>query len=75
MAATGGMPLTPISSLEGKLVAANLLNGKHTTADYTGIQLLGMPASGLLPVPLRDRANNMDCYSERKEAVKLPEKL
>lgn len=37
VAATAGMPLTPVSSLEGKVVAANLLNGHHTTADYTGI--------------------------------------
>ncbi|MEK0081890.1 dihydrolipoyl dehydrogenase family protein [Benzoatithermus flavus] len=36
-AATAGPPLTPVSSLEGKVVAANLLQGNHATPDYTGV--------------------------------------
>lgn len=36
-AATGGPPLTPVSNLEGKIAAANLLDGNHASADYTGI--------------------------------------
>lgn len=36
-AATAGPPLTPVSALEGKVVAANLLEGNHATPDYTGV--------------------------------------
>ncbi len=30
-------PLTPVAALEGKAVAANLLEGNHATVDYAGI--------------------------------------
>lgn len=36
-AATAGAPLTPVAGLEGKVVASNLLEGNHATADYTGV--------------------------------------
>jgi glutathione reductase (NADPH) len=36
-AATDGPPLTPVAGYEGRIVAANLLEGPHTTADYTAI--------------------------------------
>jgi len=36
-AATAGPPLTPVSALEGKVVAANLIEGDCATADYTGV--------------------------------------
>ncbi len=36
-AASGGPPLTPVAGYEGEIVAANLLNGKETAADYKGI--------------------------------------
>lgn len=36
-AATGAMPLTPVATLEGRVVAANLLDGNHQTPDYTAI--------------------------------------
>lgn len=37
VAATDGPPLTPVASLEGAAVAANLLEGNHATVDYRGI--------------------------------------
>ncbi len=37
VAATDGPPLTPVASLEGHVVANNLLKGNEKTADYTGI--------------------------------------
>ncbi len=37
VAATDGPPLTPVASLEGHIVAGNLLKGNHKTADYAGI--------------------------------------
>ncbi len=36
-AATGGPPLTPVAGYEGRIVAANLLDGPHVTADYHAI--------------------------------------
>ncbi len=36
-AATNGPPLTPVAGYEGRIVAANLLEGPHTTADYRAI--------------------------------------
>lgn len=36
-AASGGLPLTPVAGLEGRTVAANLLRGNHTTANYLGV--------------------------------------
>lgn len=32
-----GPPLTPVASLEGKVVADNLLNGNHRAPDYAGV--------------------------------------
>lgn len=36
-AATGAMALTPVAALEGRVVAANLLEGNHETPDYRAI--------------------------------------
>jgi glutathione reductase (NADPH) len=36
-AASPGWPLTPVASLEGEVVAANLLEGNHVTPNYTGV--------------------------------------
>jgi glutathione reductase (NADPH) len=35
-AASGGMPLTPVASYDGQIVADNLLEGNKVTADYNG---------------------------------------
>jgi glutathione reductase (NADPH) len=36
-AASGGLPLAPVASYEGLIVAANLLKGNHERANYLGI--------------------------------------
>ncbi len=36
-AATAGPPLTPVASMEGHVVASNLLKGDNKTVDYTGV--------------------------------------
>lgn len=36
-AGSPGWPLTPVASLEGEVVAANLLQGNHEEPDYTGV--------------------------------------
>ncbi|MGH8503879.1 MAG: dihydrolipoyl dehydrogenase family protein [Gammaproteobacteria bacterium] len=37
VAATAGLPLTPVANLEGQAVAVNLLKGNHAKPDYVGI--------------------------------------
>jgi glutathione reductase (NADPH) len=37
VAASGGPPLSPVSSYEGRIVASNLLQGNHQTANYLGV--------------------------------------
>jgi glutathione reductase (NADPH) len=36
-AASGGLTLTPVAGMQGRIVAANLLNGNTHTPNYTGI--------------------------------------
>src|ERR1700686_5505486 len=36
-AASGGLPLAPVASYEGHIVAANLLKGNHQRPNYIGI--------------------------------------
>jgi len=36
-AATAGLPLTPVAGYEGRIVAANLLEGTQHKADYSGV--------------------------------------
>lgn len=35
--ASGGLPLTPVAGMQGRIVAANLLNGNTRTPNYAGI--------------------------------------
>jgi glutathione reductase (NADPH) len=36
-AASGGFPLTPVAGYQGRVVAANLLEGNHQKAEYVGV--------------------------------------
>src|SRR5712691_2654083 len=36
-AASGGLPLTPVASAEGHVVASNMLKGNHRKPDYLGV--------------------------------------
>lgn len=61
-AATAGPPLTPVSALEGKVVAANLLGGT-ATAEYTGIPSAVFTLPALTRVGLSEeeaRTQNLD---------------
>lgn len=60
VAATAGLPLTPVSNLEGRAVADNLLKGNHARPNYTGIPSVAftIPALarvGLLEAEARDQ--------------------
>ena len=53
-AASGGLPLTPVASLEGDVVASNLLNGNHRKPDYTGIPTVVFTVPPLASVGLQE---------------------
>lgn len=49
-----GPPLTPVSSHDGKIVAANLLEGNHAKPDYTGVPSVVFTIPPLVSVGLRE---------------------
>lgn len=55
-AASGGLPLTPVAGLEGKVVAANLLKGNHTQPDYRGIPTVAFTTPPVASVGLSEKA-------------------
>jgi pyruvate/2-oxoglutarate dehydrogenase complex dihydrolipoamide dehydrogenase (E3) component len=64
-AASPGWPLTPVASLEGEVVAANLLEGNHETPDYTGVPsavftIPELARVGLLEAEAREQGLDVD---------------
>jgi glutathione reductase (NADPH) len=55
-AASGGPPLTPVAGYEGQIVAANLLEGNHRKADYSGIPTVVFTTPPLAAVGLDQSA-------------------
>ena len=55
-AASGGLPLTPVASMEGRVVAANLLNGNHQKPNYAGIPSVVFTVPPLASVGLQEAA-------------------
>jgi glutathione reductase (NADPH) len=53
-AASGGPPLTPVAGYEGRIVAANLLNGNTSTADYKAIPSVAFTVPPLAAVGLQE---------------------
>jgi glutathione reductase (NADPH) len=56
VAASGGPPLSPVSSYEGRLVAANLLKGNHQKANHLGVPSVVFTIPPLAAVGLSERA-------------------
>jgi glutathione reductase (NADPH) len=54
-AASGGLPLVPVASYEGLLVAANLLKGNHQKPNYLGIPSVVFTIPPLAAVGLSER--------------------
>ncbi|MFQ5799747.1 MAG: dihydrolipoyl dehydrogenase family protein, partial [Bacteroidota bacterium] len=82
-AASGGVALTPVASVEGQVVGSNLLKGNHLKPDYSGTSsvLFTVPplaSVGLLEDTARKRGlkfktnykNTSAWYSSRRVAVK-----
>lgn len=76
-----GPPLTPVSSHDGKVVAANLLEGNHLTPDYRGVPSVAftippIAAVGLGEAEARERGlkfrvnsqNAADWFTARQQA-------
>jgi glutathione reductase (NADPH) len=55
-AASGGPPLSPVASYEGRLVAANLLKGNHQTANHLGVPSVVFTIPPLAAVGMSERA-------------------
>ncbi len=55
-AASGGPSLTPVAGLEGRIVAANLLKGNHTTANYLGVASVVFTIPPVATVGLQEEA-------------------
>ena len=53
-AATEGLPLTPVASLEGHVVASNLLTGNHRRPDYAGVPTVVFTIPPLASVGLQE---------------------
>lgn len=53
-AAQSGPPLTPVSSHDAKVVAANLLKGNHQKPDYTGVPSVAFTIPPLAAVGLNE---------------------
>jgi len=78
-AETAGLPLTPVAALEGKVVAANLLNGNKVRPNYSGtatvaftlppIAAVGLSEDEARKQGLKFRVNHQDTsswYSSRR---------
>ncbi len=55
-ASSDGPPLTPVAGYEGRIVAANLLEGNHLTASYTAIPTVAFTVPPLASIGLSERA-------------------
>jgi len=82
-AASGGLPLTPVASMEGGVAAANLLEGNHHNPDYTAVPTVAFTVPPLASVGLQEatarrqglkfktnRADTSGWYSSRRVGMK-----
>ncbi len=53
---SGGLPLTPVASMEGRIVAANLLNGNQQKPNYAGIPSVVFAVPPLASVGLQEQS-------------------
>lgn len=55
-AASGGMPLTPVATMEGHVAASNMLEGNHRKPNYTGTPTTVFTVPPLASVGLQEEA-------------------
>jgi glutathione reductase (NADPH) len=52
---SGGLPLSPVASYEGNIVASNLLEGNNTTANYLGLPSVVFTLPAIASVGLNEK--------------------
>jgi glutathione reductase (NADPH) len=72
-AAAKGPPLTPVSSHEGKVVAANLLEGNHHRPDYRGVPSVAFTLPPLAAVGLGEAEAAAAGHKFRVNREKVPD--
>jgi glutathione reductase (NADPH) len=56
VAASGGPPLTPVAGYEGRIVAANLLEGNHLKTDYLGVPTVAFTTPPVASIGLSEQS-------------------
>jgi len=72
-AAAQGPPLTPVSSHDGKVVAANILDGNRHQPDYRGVPSVAFTVPPIAAVGLSEDAARQQTSKLRINAAKVPE--
>lgn len=55
-AATAGLPLTPLATMEGHVAASNMMNGNHRRPNYSGVSTVVFTIPPLASVGLHEEA-------------------
>lgn len=71
-AAAKGPPLTPVSSHDGKIVAANLLEGNHHRPDYRGVPCVAFTLPPIAAVGLSEAQARQQTPKLRVNSAKVP---
>jgi glutathione reductase (NADPH) len=72
-AAATGPPLTPVSSHDGKVVAANLLEGNRHRPDYRGVPSVAFTLPPIAAVGLSEAAAREQTPKLRVKSAKVPD--
>jgi len=72
-AAAKGPPLTPLSSHDAKVAAANMLEGNHLRPDYRGVPSVAFTLPPIASVGLCEDAARRDGANVRVNAAKVPD--
>jgi glutathione reductase (NADPH) len=72
-AAAQGLPLTPVSSHDGKVVAVNILEGNLQRPDYRGVPSVAFTLPPIAAVGLSEAAAREQGLKVRVKSAKVPE--
>jgi glutathione reductase (NADPH) len=72
-AATKGPPLTPVSSHDAKVAAANMLGGNHLRPDYRGVPSVAFTLPPIAAVGLCEEAARQQGAKLRVNAAQVPD--
>jgi glutathione reductase (NADPH) len=72
-AAAKGPPLTPVSSHDGKVVAANILDGNRHQPDYRGVPSVAFTLPPIAAVGLSESEARSQCPNLQVNSAKVPD--